>query len=107
MDASYLQGMKSRRYITTFNIANLHHYKHDCLFCVLDLQLHELNVMFDEENNDFLKCVSCLGPSLSFIYFYVNKLLITVELYSNDFVYVSEVVLQYQFQNYARKFDDI
>ncbi|XP_050908850.1 uncharacterized protein LOC127122585 [Lathyrus oleraceus] len=70
--------------------------------CVLDLQLHELNVMFDEENTEFLRCVSCLIPSSSFATFDVKKLFMMVELYPNDFVDVLEVMVRHQLQNYVR-----
>lgn len=100
-DASYVQGKKPRRHATTSIVSNLHHYKHNCLFSVLDLQLHELNVRFDEENTEILECVSCLSPSSSFVAFYVKKLLKMVELYPNDFVDVPEVVLRHQLHNYV------
>ncbi|KRH65473.1 hypothetical protein GLYMA_03G038400v4, partial [Glycine max] len=83
-------------------VSNLHHYKHDCLFSVLDLQLHELNARFDEENTERLQCVSCLSPSSSFEDFDVKKLLRMVELYPNDFVDVPEVVVRHQLQNYVK-----
>ncbi|XP_058739937.1 uncharacterized protein LOC131612140 [Vicia villosa] len=102
MDASYVQGKKPRRHATTSSVSNLHHYKHDCLFNVLDLQLHELNARFDEENTELLECVSCLSPSSSFAAFDVKKLLRMVELYPNDFVDVPEVVMRHQLQNYVR-----
>ncbi|CAL5195914.1 unnamed protein product [Lathyrus oleraceus] len=95
MDALYVQGKKPRRYFTTSNVSNLHHYNHDCLFRLLDLQLHELNARFDEH----LQCVSCLNPSSSFIAFDAKNLLRMIKLYPNDFVDVLEVVVRHQFQN--------
>ncbi|RZC26002.1 hypothetical protein D0Y65_004609 [Glycine soja] len=102
LDAPYVQGKKPRRHATTSSVSNLHHYKHDCLFSVLDLQLHELNARFDEENTELLQCVSCLSPSSSFEAFDVKKLLRMVELYPNDFVDEPEVVVRHQLQNYVR-----
>uniref|UniRef100_A0A0R0F360 TTF-type domain-containing protein n=1 Tax=Glycine max TaxID=3847 RepID=A0A0R0F360_SOYBN len=93
---------KPRRHATTSSVSNLHHYKHDCLFSVLDLQLHELNVRLDEKNTELLQCVSCLSPSSSFEAFDVKKLLRMVELYPNDFVDVPEVMVRHQLQNYVR-----
>ncbi|KAH1197581.1 hypothetical protein GmHk_18G051340 [Glycine max] len=69
---------------------------------VLDLQLHELNARFDEENTELLQCVSCLSPSSSFKAFDVKNLLRMVELYPNDFVDVPEVVVRHQLQNHVR-----
>jgi hypothetical protein len=74
MDESYVQWMKPRG-LATSGVFNLHHYKHDCFFSVLDIQLHGLNVKFDEEKTELLQCVSCLSPSSSFVAFDVKKLL--------------------------------
>ncbi|XP_045797831.1 uncharacterized protein LOC123892019 [Trifolium pratense] len=101
MDAPY-RARKKPRQSTTSGVSNLHHYKHDCLFSVLDLQLHELNARFDEENTELLQCVSCLSPSSSFARFDAKKLLRMVEFYPNDFVDVPEVVLRHQLQTYVR-----
>ncbi|KAH1198549.1 hypothetical protein GmHk_18G052102 [Glycine max] len=87
LNALYVQGKKPRRHATTSSVSNLHHYKHDYLF-----SLHELNARFDEDNTELLQCVSCLSPSSSFEAFDVKKLLRMVELYPNDFVDVPEVV---------------
>ena len=81
MEAPYVQGKKPRRHATTSSVSNLNHYRHDCLFSVLDLQLHELNASFDEENTGLLQCVSCLSPSSSFATFDVKTLLRMVEFY--------------------------
>ncbi|RZC12172.1 hypothetical protein D0Y65_012116 [Glycine soja] len=102
LDALYVQGKKLRRHATTSSVFDLHHYKHDYLFSVLDLQLHELNDRFDEDTTELLQYVSCLSPSSSFEAFDVKKLLRMVELYPNDFVDVPEVVVRHQLQNYVR-----
>ena len=59
MDATYLQRKKARKQDSS--VSNLHHYKHDCLFSVVDLQLQELNAKFDEENTELLQCFACLS----------------------------------------------
>jgi hypothetical protein len=70
--------------------------------------LYELNARFDEdarfdeENIEFLQCVSCLSPLSLFVAFDVKKLLRMIELYANDFVDVSEVVVRHQLQIYVR-----
>uniref|UniRef100_K7MT71 HAT C-terminal dimerisation domain-containing protein n=1 Tax=Glycine max TaxID=3847 RepID=K7MT71_SOYBN len=86
LDALYVQGKKPRRHATTSSVSDLHHYKHDYLFSILDLQLHEIND----------------SPSSSFEAFDVKKLLRMVELYPNDFVDVPKVVVRHQLQNYVR-----
>uniref|UniRef100_A0A0R0IDG6 HAT C-terminal dimerisation domain-containing protein n=1 Tax=Glycine max TaxID=3847 RepID=A0A0R0IDG6_SOYBN len=107
LDALYVQGKKSRRHATTSSVSDLHHYKHDYLFSVLDLQLHELNDRFDEDNIELLQCVSCLSPSSSFEAFDVKKLLRMIELYPNDFVDVPEVVVRHQLHNYLKRLSDL
>jgi hypothetical protein len=70
--------------------------------------LYELNARFDEdarvdeENIEFLQCVSCLSPLSLFVAFDVKKLLRMIELYANDFVDVPEVVVRHQLQIYVR-----
>ncbi|KAH1199043.1 hypothetical protein GmHk_18G052493 [Glycine max] len=54
LDALYVQGKKPRRHATTSSVSDLHHYKHDYLFSILDLQLHEINDRFDEDNTELL-----------------------------------------------------
>jgi hypothetical protein len=49
----WMSRMHKGRNLGKFNFScvfNLHHYKNDCLFSVLDLQLQELNARFGEEN---------------------------------------------------------
>jgi len=58
MNESYAQMKKPRQYSSTSSVSNLHHYKNDCLFSVLDLQLQELNVRFSKENTELLQYVS-------------------------------------------------
>ncbi|KAH1221067.1 Zinc finger MYM-type protein 1 [Glycine max] len=67
-----------------------------------DIDVPDLDALFDEENTELLQCVSCLSPSSSFEAFDVQKLLRMVELYPNDFVDVPEVVVRHQLQNYVR-----
>lgn len=64
--------------------------------------MHELNARIDEENTELLECFSCLSPPMSFVAFVVKKLLRMIELYLNDYVDVSKVVLRRQLQNYVR-----
>ncbi|AES71682.1 general transcription factor-like zinc finger protein, putative [Medicago truncatula] len=82
-------------------VFNLNHFKNNCLFSVLDLQLHELNVTFGEENIEFLQYVSSLSPAKSFAVFYVKKLLRMTEFYPNDFTGVPDVALHHQLRNYV------
>ncbi|CAM8942367.1 unnamed protein product [Rhodiola kirilowii] len=100
MDATYMQRKKARTSDASF--FNLNHYKHDCLFSVVDLQLQELNSRFDEASTELLQCVACLSPQSSFAAFDVDKLLRMAELYPNDFAGVPEVVVRHQLRSYVR-----
>ncbi|PNX86157.1 HAT family dimerization domain containing protein [Trifolium pratense] len=100
MDATYMQRKKPRKQDPS--VSNLHHYKHDCLVNVVDLQLQELNARFDEENSELLQCISCLSPASSFAAFDEDKLFRMVELYPNYFKDVPEVVVRYQLRNYVK-----
>ncbi|KAK2427226.1 zinc finger MYM-type protein [Trifolium repens] len=104
MDATYVQRKKPRKQDPS--VSNLHHYKHDCLFSVVDLQLQELSARFDEENTELLQCVACLSPRSSFAAFDVDKLMRMVELYPNDFKDVPEVVVRHQLRAYFRNVRD-
>jgi len=83
MDATYVQRKKVMWQDSS--VSNFHYYKHDCLFSVIDLQLQELNVKFVEENTALLQCAACLSSTSSFVAFNVDKLLMMVKLYPNDF----------------------
>ncbi|KAL4614323.1 hypothetical protein ACB092_07G045800 [Castanea dentata] len=46
---------------------NLHHYRVELFYTVMDMQLQELNNRFSEANTDLLLCMACLNPSNSFV----------------------------------------
>ena len=48
---------------------NLHHYRVELFYTVIDLQLQELNNYFLEADTDLLLCMACLNPSNSFVTF--------------------------------------
>ena len=48
------------------NITNLHHYKVECFYTVLDMQIQEFNDHFDEVNTELLGCIASLSPTNSF-----------------------------------------
>lgn len=102
MDVSYVQGKKPRWLATTSMVSNMNNCKHDILFIVLDLQLHELNVRFGEENTKLLQCVSCLSPLSLLVAFDVKKMIENSWTLSKWFIDVSEVVVRHQLQNYVR-----
>ncbi|XP_022847505.1 zinc finger MYM-type protein 1-like [Olea europaea var. sylvestris] len=71
-------------------ITNLHHYRVDLFYSVIDLQLQELNDHFSEVNTELLLCLACLCPQDSFSSFDKKNLIRLVELYPLDFSAVDE-----------------
>ena len=54
---------------------NLHHYRVELFYTVIDMKLQELNNCFSEANTDLLLCMACLNPSNSFVAFNKEKLI--------------------------------
>ena len=42
---------------------NLHHYRVELFYTVIDMQLQKLSNRFSEVNTDLLLCMACLNPS--------------------------------------------
>ena len=74
-------------------ISNLHHYRAELFYTVLDMQIQELNARFTESNTNLLLCVACLNPSNSFSSFDKKKLIHLVEFYPKEFSSVELMVL--------------
>ena len=55
-------------------ITNLHHYRVDLFFEVIDLQLQEFNNRFLEATTKLLLCMACLNPSDLFLDFNIKKI---------------------------------
>ena len=55
-------------------ITNLHHYRVDSLFEVIDLQLQGFNNRFLEATTELLLCMACLNPSDLFLDFNIKKI---------------------------------
>ena len=71
MDEIFVVGVRPRRNVP--QITNLHHYRVDLFFKVIDLQLQELN-NFSEVTTELLLCMACLNPSDSFLAFDKKKI---------------------------------
>ncbi|EOA25185.1 hypothetical protein CARUB_v10018496mg [Capsella rubella] len=69
------------------NITNLHHYKVNCFYTIIDLQLQEFNDRFTEVNTDLLICMASLSPLDSFQEFNREKLVRLAKFYPDDFSY--------------------
>ena len=69
---------------------NLHHYRVELFYSVIDMQSQELNQRFDEVNTYLLLCMTCFDPRDSFSAFDSEKLLHLARYYPSEF---SEVTL--------------
>ena len=72
MEDLFVLQERSRRNVE--GKTNLHHYRVEVFYEVIDMQLQELNNRFNEVNTELL-CMSCLDPSNSFSAYYKRKLL--------------------------------
>ncbi|KAL9856982.1 putative transcription factor and/or regulators TTF-type(Zn) family [Arabidopsis thaliana] len=90
----------SRRPRKKTGITNLHHYKVDCFYTVLDMQLQEFNDRFDEVNSELLICMSSLSPIDSFRQFDKSMLVRLTEFYPDDFSFVERRSLDHQLEIY-------
>ncbi|GAA0155886.1 hypothetical protein LIER_38176 [Lithospermum erythrorhizon] len=81
-------------------ISNLLHYKLNCFYDILDMQLKELDDRFNDENNELLSCIACLSPCKSFEDFDKKSLLRMTELYPHEFAGIDVAVLSDQFECY-------
>ncbi|KAL7132312.1 hypothetical protein ABFS83_12G065000 [Erythranthe nasuta] len=81
-------------------MSNLHHYKVETFYTILDMQLGELNARFSDSTMELLVCITCLDPSDSFSHFDKDKLLRLVEFYPQDFTELDKCKLNDQLDTY-------
>ncbi|RID52902.1 hypothetical protein BRARA_G00332 [Brassica rapa] len=81
-------------------VTNLHHYKVNCFYTVMDLQLQEFNDRFTEVNTDLLICMASLSPANSFREFDKSKMLRLVKLYPDDFSFGERLSMKHQLRIY-------
>ena len=98
MDETFVVSGRSRR--NTQQKINLHNYRVELFYTVIDMQLQELNNRFPEVNTDLLLCTACLNPSNSFVAFDKEKLICLVKFYPSDFLGTDILALDSQLQNY-------
>lgn len=98
MDEDFARKGKSRRNAQV--ITNLHHYRVELFYTIIDKQLQELDDRFNEKNTELLLCMSCLNPSNSFSAFDKAKLIRLANFYPQDFSPHELEVLDDQFENY-------
>jgi hypothetical protein len=98
MDEDFARKRKSRRNAQV--ITNLHHYRVELFYTIIDKQLQELDDRFNEKNTELLLCMSCLNPSNSFSAFDKAKLIRLAHFYPRDFSPHELEVLDDQLENY-------
>ena len=79
---------------------NLHYYRVELFYTVIDLQFQELNKRFSEANIDLLLCVACLNLSNSFVTFDEDKFICLAKFYPLIFLGLFILALGSQLQNY-------
>ena len=79
---------------------NLHHYRVELFYTVIDMKLQELNNRFSKANTDLLLCMFCLNPSDSFVAFDKENLIRLAKFYPSDFLGTNILALDSQLQNY-------
>ncbi|XP_075658703.1 uncharacterized protein LOC142628502 [Castanea sativa] len=98
MDEVFVVSGRPRR--NTQQNTNLHHYRVELFYTVIDMQLQELNNRFSEVNTDLLIFMACLNPSNSFVAFDKEKLIHLARFYPYDFPGTDILALDSQFQNF-------
>ncbi|XP_022865451.1 zinc finger MYM-type protein 1-like [Olea europaea var. sylvestris] len=96
MDDMFITLGRSRRDTVT----NLHHFRVEMFYAIIDMQLQELNDRFSELNSDLLLCVACLCPNNSFAAFDKNKVIRLCQYYPGDFDATAILELEDQLDTY-------
>nr|XP_009790128.1 PREDICTED: uncharacterized protein LOC104237645 [Nicotiana sylvestris] len=104
-DDFYVNSGRSRCKVADHTI--LHHYRVDIFFMIIDWQVQELNARFNEVTTNLLVGVACLNPVDSFSSFDINKILMMVELYPDDFDENIMVTLKNQLETYIVDVRDV
>lgn len=78
----------------------MNHYKINCFYTVLDMQLHEFNDRFTEINTKLLTCMASLSPINSFHEFDKAQLIRLAEFHPQDFSIGDRLCLEHQLRIY-------
>ncbi|CAH9066223.1 unnamed protein product [Cuscuta europaea] len=98
MNDFYVPHGRVRRKV--IQITNLHRYKLDLFYVVVDRQREELNNRFTEITTELLLCVTCLSPKDTFSSFDKDKLIRMARLYPFDFSPVDVLALDSQLETF-------
>jgi hypothetical protein len=88
------------------SITNLHYYRVNLFYTVIDMQLQKLNNRFMKINIKILICVSCLDLKNSFSSFNKDRLLQLAQFYPSDFNQFEFSILASQLENYIMDVQD-
>ena len=91
MDEIFVVSRRLRR--NTQQNTNLHHYRIELFYTVIDMQLQEFNNCFLKANTDLLLCMACLNPSNSFVAFDKEKLIRLAKFYPSNFLGIDILAL--------------
>ena len=97
------RGRKRRK---AQEITNLHHYRVELFYTILDMQLQELNNRFNKTNTELLLCLSYLSPNESFSAFDKQKLVRLTQFYPRDFSARDLMALEIQLETYIMDIRD-
>ena len=75
----------SKRRRNKTRVSNMHHYKVNCLYSVLDFHLQKFDDHFNEVNTELLICAASLSPIDAFYEFDHSKLVRLSKFYQVDF----------------------
>ncbi|XP_042400852.1 uncharacterized protein LOC121990857 [Zingiber officinale] len=81
-------------------ITNLHYYRVEIFYQVVDSVIQEMNTRFSEVGTELLSCIACLYPRNFFSEFNVQKLVRLCDLYPEDFSTNDCIVIEQQLQNF-------
>ncbi|CAN1157893.1 Zinc finger MYM-type protein 1 [Linum perenne] len=101
MDDLYFPHNRGRRKAQP--ITNLHRFKVDLFYTVVDMQLQKLNNRFDEVSTELLCCVACLNPDDLFIAFDKQKLVKLATFYPDDFSTHDISYIGFQLETYVHE----
>ena len=83
MDDYFIARARPRR--KAQEVTNMHHFRVELFYSVIDMQLQELNDRFTEASTELLLCLACLRPDDLFSDFDKKKLIRLAEFYPEDF----------------------
>ncbi|XP_024625983.2 uncharacterized protein [Medicago truncatula] len=98
MSAQYVLGRGQSRQT---NVTMVHHYRIDIFLVVIDSQMKELNLRFNEQNVELLRLSTTLDPSNNYKEFNIDNICRLAETYySNDFTEQERLHLRLQLSHY-------